>query len=82
MTPEFPQSHIWLDIPANCRIEAEFVSDDETRFVFGDPRRDGHTVEFKREALVRFCSLARELLMEAFSHDVRAADPLVSDPAA
>lgn len=75
MITESPQAHLWLNIPATCRIEGQLITGDELRFVFGDPRADGHTLEFDRGALERFHALAGDLLGAVIPDDPRSDYP-------
>jgi len=75
MITESPQAHLWLIVPARCRIEGQLITGDELRFVFGDPRADGHTIEFDRGALERFHALAGDLLGAVIPDDPRADYP-------
>jgi len=75
MIANAPLAHMWLTVPAGCRIEGELITEDELRFVFGDPRADGHTIEFDRKALERFRALIGDLLNASTSDDPHVDDP-------
>jgi hypothetical protein len=70
-----PTANLWLTVPRGCRIEAEAITDDEFRFVFGDPRADGHTFEFERSSLIGLIDIA-----EAVKKQEPGAPALIINP--
>ena len=57
-----PTAHLWLTVPSSCQFGGEIVSVEDLRVVFGNPRTDGHTIDFDRRALERFRDFATALL--------------------
>jgi hypothetical protein len=70
-----PTANLWLTVPQGCRIEAEVVADDEYRFVFGDPRADGHTFQLARDSLIGLIEIA-----EAVKRQEPGAPALIINP--
>lgn len=71
-----PQVSVWLDVPDDCRMQAEFTGDRDINVMFGEPS-DGVNVLFEREALARFVKLASELLAVPLPDDYKARLPVL-----
>ena len=79
MTANKPEAAVWLDIPEDCRMSAEFTGDHDLHIVFGD-RNDGVEMLFERPALERFVALATELLALPIPDDPREDMPKLYAP--
>ncbi len=71
---------VWLDIPRECRIRAEFTGGRDIQFTIGE-WCDGHTMVFERPALEEFVELAGQVLALSLPADRKAELPVLMSPA-
>jgi hypothetical protein len=75
-----PHASIWLDVPEDCRMQAEFTGDRDIHLTFGEYGNQQNLL-FERDALERFVSLANELLAVPLPEDYKAPLPVLVSPA-
>lgn len=75
-----PRASIWLDIPEDCQMRAEFTGEHDMQFTLGDHYQLGQTVLFERPALERFVKLAADVLAVPLPEDRKAALPVLTGP--